>query len=390
MNRDITGAATINGQKPPSENGVGQPSDSRADPRSVAAWVLSRVPRRETWSSLSRLDRAGLLLLAAFMVWAVTTTLLNRRPVQPLSPYLVSPVIAVLGVVVGRRLVRADPGPVAVGLVGIVAYVTLDVVVRGGPAGGPLGYANSNAALIVQLMALTGLMAVNARGGRRRLLLAGTLLAVVALVATECRAAMIVSVPLLAAIWVAVARGVRRRWWPVTLGAVAVVGSAAAVILGAGSRSWLPIATYGLSPARHVLWRDALTLWSHNPVIGSGLGSFRRFSALAENPDLAMAHCSILQIGAETGLIGVGLFAAILAVGFALVTQSSSTVTLLATAAWTAVAVHSFVDHMLEFPAVVLAAGAVTGWASGHNSIDSADPSAGLREHRGYRARPVP
>lgn len=299
------------------------------------------------------------------MVWSVTTTLLNGRPLRLLSPYLVTPVIAVVGVVVGRRLVRSAPGTVAACLIGILAYITLDVLMRGMPAGGPLGYANSTAALVVQLMALSGLMALNARGRQRRLLLAGTVLAVSALVATQSRAAMVLSVPLLAAIWVAVWRGVRRRWWSVTLGAVAVVGSAVAVIAGAASSTWPAVATSGLSSVRHALWQDALTLWSHHPVVGSGLGSFQHFSAIAKNPELTTAHSSILQIGAETGLIGVGIFVGILALGFAFTTQcDSARVTLLASTAWAALAVHSFVDHTLEYPGVVLVAGAMIGWTS--------------------------
>lgn len=313
---------------------------------------------------LIRTDRAGLVLAAAFMIWAVVAGLANARLRPALSPYLLSPLAVVLGVIVGRRLPRVDPRGVTIGITVLIAYVALHVTVRGGAGGGPLGYANANAALAVQLMALSGLLATSAEGWRRRVLLAAVAVSAAAVVITQSRTAMIVSAPLLAAVCVALVRDVRRRWWSVALGVAVIVAAATAVTVMTVRTTWPTVANEVLSTARHTLWHDALTLWSLRPVIGSGPGSFQAFSTLAKDPDTAMAHCSFLQIGAEAGAIGVALFAAIIAVGFALATRGSATATLIASGAWAALAAHSFVDHLLEYPLVVLLAGAVIGLAA--------------------------
>ena len=49
--------------------------------------------------------------------------------------------------------------------------------------------------------------------------------------------------------------------------------------------------------------------------------------------------------------------------------------TITQTAAWSALAVHSMIDHLYEFPIVVVLAGAVIGWA-GARTLPSAPTSS--------------
>ena len=57
------------------------------------------------------------------------------------------------------------------------------------------------------------------------------------------------------------------------------------------------------------------------------------------------------------------LFAAVLLSGLRLACLGSRAGSVVAVAAWTALGVHSVIDHLYEFPSVVLSAGAVLGWA---------------------------
>lgn len=72
----------------------------------------------------------------------------------------------------------------------------------------------------------------------------------------------------------------------------------------------------------------------------------------------------MLQVGSELGLVGVLLFAAMLLAGLAIAGQGNRAASLIGMVAWTALGVHSVIDHLYEFPVVTLTAGVVLGWAS--------------------------
>lgn len=314
-------------------------------------------------------ERLGHALLAAWLVWAVVTATINHSPQPLMSPYFVSPLTLAVGVTLGRRLacrgadLRVGFAPLAAS-----AYALLTVTVLGGAGGGPLGYANANAALGVQLAALAALLALDARGLSRILLLVAAALSAVVVWPTHSDAATIALVPLLAAIVVALTIQVRRRWWSVTVGAVSVVAAAASVTVLAILPSWPGWFTAALSQTRHALWRDALKLWAEHPVVGAGPGAFQRFSPLAKNPEHATAHMSLLQIGAETGLIGVLLFTALIGFGFAMAARGCPAATLVMSAALAALLIHSFVDHILEFWPIMLVVGISLGYAASASS----------------------
>ena len=73
-------------------------------------------------------------------------------------------------------------------------------------------------------------------------------------------------------------------------------------------------------------------------------------------------------MGAETGWVGVTLLALIVLGGLLWAAQGRAPYAVVGAAAWTALIVHSLTDHLLEYGFVVLAAGAVVGWAGASRS----------------------
>ncbi len=140
------------------------------------------------------------------------------------------------------------------------------------------------------------------------------------------------------------------------------------------SCTWQPVSTgrqpvvTALDPARQVLWSDALSLWSAHPLTGGGPGAFVEYSRLGGDTDTASAHSSILQVGAETGSIGVVLFALFLVAGLLWATRGAAPDAVVGVVAWIALVVHSFTDHLLEFAPIVIAAGLAVGWAGATRS----------------------
>lgn len=334
---------------------------------------------RRLVSRLSPMDRVGLALVVVWIVWAATTSLINGRLLSPVSPYVVAPLMVALGVALGRRIAASARGGggasdstdvrrVDAGLCVVTSVFFLWEIVRGGSGGGALGYANANAALAVQLQALVALAVIGAPAHRRRLLRVTLLGAALLGLIIGSRAGTAVALAVLVAIALALWGRVRRRWWGIAVGAAAIATAATGNIRLAGQANWPGWADLAFDETRHQLWADALELWKLHPAMGAGPGAFRQFSPLAADPDTATAHSSVLQVGAETGLVGVVLFAALIAVGFAIAAQGSAPSALVGVAAWSALGVHSFVDHLLEFPLIVLAAGLVLGWAGAHRS----------------------
>jgi len=156
------------------------------------------------------------------------------------------------------------------------------------------------------------------------------------------------------------------QWIAVLLGCLVAAGAGIAVILLGSRESWPAwlSASESLSSARHTLWSDALSLWASAPILGSGPGSFTPSSELASNtPSLAAVHSLPLQVGAELGAVGVVLLALLFVGGLLFVARGSRPVALIAMAAWTALAVHSRMDHLEDFPIVGFMGGVILGWS---------------------------
>lgn len=310
-------------------------------------------------------DRYFLPVSSALLVCGVASLLWSGQSLSPLSSYLTAPLMLLLGVVIGRWQATRVVGWLAPVLALMLGLAVL-LVIR--------FYANAQAALGIQLVALAGLVALghaaDARSSPRAANLA--ILAVSVgllgvLLAARSQAASLLVAPL----GVLTAVAAFRRTGPPqrfvgTVGFLSVGLTAIAVIsLGSLSR-WPEAMNAGesLSSTRHSLWSDALSLWRENPIVGGGPGSFFAYSEAAQSaPHLYAAHSSILQVGSELGIVGAVMFLGMLMACTAVAAQGPRPQALIGVAAWSALGVHSMIDHLYEFPVVTLLAGVVLGWA---------------------------
>lgn len=318
-------------------------------------------------------------LLGLWVGWAWASALLADRMPSLISPYVLSPVVLAAGVAVGHLVAtRLRNEVVVAGLVVVTTVLFLGVIWTEGPAKRPTAYANANAAVAVLVIGLAGLAMLGSDRVRRVVLWLTIGGAFAVIVANASKAAFVVAVPLLAAIALMVWRPSHRASWAVLVGSVSILGASVGVVLLAAREQWPPRVIEALDPARQSLWSDALSLWAAHPVTGGGPGSLEEYSTLGSDPDTASAHSSLLQIGAETGLVGVALFALIVLGGLLWSARGGAACAVVAAAAWTALHVHSLTDHLLEYAVVAMAAGIVVGWAGATRS-EELDVSEGER-----------
>ena len=325
---------------------------------------------------MAALDRVAMALLAAWCVWVVVATGFADRPVWLALPYLVPPLVALAGVTVGRlvgRFARDQPDVVAIALAAIAWVFVLGWVITPIPGKLPTRYPNANAAVGVQLIALVGLAWAAraarqpARVGRRTLLalVAAGLGAALTIVFNDSVAGSALAVPvLLITVACAWSRRGLPRWLAVTLGAATLAAGAFGQVSLARMSTWPAEAYRALSMVRKQLWSEALSLWGRHRLTGGGAGSFSETNALSADSDLARAHSSTLQVASEFGWIGLALFATLILLGLLFAAHGHPATVTIATAAWVALALHSYIDHLYEFPAVMFTATVVLGWAS--------------------------
>ena len=126
-------------------------------------------------------------------------------------------------------------------------------------------------------------------------------------------------------------------------------------------------AASALSQRRVDLWSDAALLIRQEPIFGHGPQSFATASpTAASDPDTRAAHSELLQMAAETGLVGAGLL--LLVVGWAYLAlgrAAESGPAIVGAFAWSAFVLHALVDYVANFPLVVAAAGLALGLAVG-------------------------
>lgn len=343
--------------------------------------------------------RSGFWLIAcvgAWLLWGLASSLITGQHLPPWSPHLVAPVVLVLGCLVGIGLAQCWVQKKPVVTVAVVLAISAYAV--------PI-YANASAAAGALLLGLAfmayletkrscepkvGLdlddVAVQGERHTKQRILAAGIGAVGFLMCFGSQAVLALAVPLLVLSFLSsrMRRGLP-RWLVVGVG-IFLAEMAAIAVLTLGLRdswpSWLS-ASDSLSSARHTLWSDALRLWRLNPVIGAGPGTFTESSDLASStPHLAATHSSVLQVGAELGVIGVVLLAAIFIAGILLATRGNRINGLIAGAAWTFLAIHPTIDHLEDFPVVALSAGMVLGWASLGLSPKHAKENQSLTVHR--------
>lgn len=316
---------------------------------------------------LRRLSVRVLPLAGAVLAWWAWTCVLHPGPEGLpgvlLSPYAVAPLALLAGLLAGhgmgsRQALSGWVGPALC----VVLYLGVCWSIEPGKA--PLGYANANAALAVQVLALCAICGPRTGAAGRWARTIAALGCVAVVIANDSRLGVPVAVGVLALSMLALWRPLRRRW-PVALAALGSVAGAAYglwwLVTSPHRPRWSRLIA---DPTRWRLWQDALTLWERDPRRGSGPGSFARFSPLAADPDTASAHSLLMQVGAETGWLGLALLAAIWLSGLFLALSGPARVAVPAAAAWTALAGHALLDHLVDFPPVMVAAGIVLGCAA--------------------------
>ncbi len=299
---------------------------AKAPPALLAVvWVVARVRER-------RVPRAHAVhgVLAAFAVVLLASTALHAGGpyavdyLQRWLPFLV--ITAVLADVAAREVpIRALLASIVAGAT-VAAVGALHSLVADGEtrATGPLEDPNDLAYFLVAAIPL--LVALGRPPSERssRLWTAG--LAATALVLMAGAAATFSRGGALA-LTAAVAWLVARRALPVR---VVVSGLAALAVLGVGVLAFAgPTLDKALQEksyiagtnvdTRELRWQAAARMLSENPVLGVGPGGFRGgYAAASHNAEVdeqtPVAHNMYLEVAAELGLPGFGLFAGLLAV----------------------------------------------------------------------------
>lgn len=319
----------------------------------------------------------ALTLLALWALWSLVSTIRSDWGWAAALPYLLCPFVLVVGATAGAALSRvADAPGLRLGLVVAAVAMVLGVLLVREPGKGPLGYPNANAALAVQLVGLTGLALLSTPRGRRRPLVAALVLSVAAVGLNRSAAGVAVVVPVAVVVALVVCLRPTRVWWSVlavVVGAASAVAAAVVIARAAMEPVFPDWAVRAFDPVREQLWHDAVALWAVDPRVGSGPGSFSDATALSVDADTMAAHSSVLQVGAETGWIGVAFLGLAGLVGLLWAARGRPAAAVIGTTAWTALLVHSTADHLIEFGWVVLLAGAVIGWAGATRRSEELD-----------------
>lgn len=300
---------------------------------------------------------AGWLLLALVRGWQV------GAGAPQVAPYLYAPLLIVLGGWLGRWAAqRLDPQTVAKVAIVALAYLALAALLTDHPGRGAIGYANANAALAVQLVAVSGLVALH-RPARWHGL-AAVAIGVIALLANASQGGTATGLIVLVAVVVGILhRGARRRWPPVLLSLATCILAVAVLVSLARRAIWPDWAWTALTRVRHDMWNAAWAAFRRAEKFGFGPGGYAQVNPWARDADTMSAHSLPLQTAAELGGVGLILLTLLFLCGLAWAavahTPRAAWITV---AAWTALSTHAFMDHLLEYWPIPLATGLVLGY----------------------------
>lgn len=335
----------------------------------------------------ARLDALGIILFAAAATWTVwSASIAGGAPVPTIAVMLGTAAALVIGRFAGRLGPWLVPSVVA-GTILLMVIPFLPDVLTGRPGSGPLGYANANAALLLQAAIASLMIGWGSRSSaiRRAATAVAVGIWVVIVTSGSFAAGWLLSLPLLVASLPAVTTRTIRR-------SVAVC---AAVLLVALGTTWIvaavgedaerrgpdePLAAMVLGERRTVLWHTALVLMLEHPFVGVGPGKFAEAAGpAAADVDARHAHNEFLQQGAETGIMGPLLLVAVFLYGFARLwrVERPSRLTAFAATALAVLGVHANLDYILHFPAVPIASAALVGAGI---SVDARSPSRSVLE----------
>lgn len=268
-----------------------------------------------------------------------------------------SVLLAIVGFLAGLMLGRLRawlPGLCVAAVVGASVLATLPASLSGSPLAPPVEYGNADGMLLLCAGAGVLVSAMTADSRHRPALLVGAAVCAALCAVIGAQAATVCAVALLA--WFAVRGHGRTAWW--VAGATAVLAAATVVTVLLGSHVLTgsgPLAS-ALSADRVRLWRDAVHITAQHLLTGAGPGTFPVLSPTARSDvDLAWTHSAPLQFAAELGLVGLVLFAGLVASTLWMLGRHAPIAALLL--------LPATIDYVLDFPAVVVSVAVVVGGA---------------------------
>jgi O-antigen ligase len=333
------------------------------------------------------LDLIGLAVAVALIAWTFLVARVSGGVAEPIAGLVGGCVFAyALGRILGS--VGASLVPILVIVPSLVVVsLSLGDVVSSSPLSGPFGYVNAKAAFSVQAaFAALMLASVARRASVRAFAFAAAIAFALVPISSHAwtAAAELFLLPVLTFVLFR-ARGARQAILGCAGGFVLVL--LATIALGAShsdsGRSGFTGALIRdtVSERRLTLWNEAIDLIVSHPSAGVGPGRFQVESRIARSDsDARWAHHEFLQMGAETGLVGLALLLSLFLWGFARLWAGAddSWLAALGAGALAALGIHACVDYVLHFPAIVLGAAALVGSATGasRDHIDAWGPFA--------------
>ena len=331
--------------------------------------ALRRASRQGT-------DLVGLALVVALAAWTLLSASLRQG-----APWETVGSLALMAAayLVGRLTARWSWAVATVLALSVCLWVVSTAgALDGGPLAGPLGYANANAALAVQVGAVALVAAARGRTLMGKLAQVGVSLPALAVAwANGSAAGVSLGLVLLTVGVVVVFRPPHRP-------AIAIVASAAALAVAVVGQLLVANgigddrAAQALSARRVDLWADAADLTMSQPLLGHGPQSFANASPIAaSDADTQAAHSALLETSAETGLVGGALLLMIVGWAYLALTRAPDPgPAVVGAAAWTAFSMHALVDYVADFPLVLAVAALALGLAVGpYRQNNSMSPS---------------
>jgi O-antigen ligase len=354
----------------------------------VIAEAVDRASVRATGELRSTaIDVAWAVVVLALAAW----TLLSARAVDGDAEPIVLTLLGSAAVLLLARFLSSNARPLAAAaIVGVAAALLLGSpasTLSGAPRSGPFGYSSitgaffAQAAIAALMLAMSRYLAIRVTG-----VVAAVGFAWVT-IATQTRTSAVLLVAVACCLLAAIRLRSSRR---IVVAFAAIVAAAIVVTIVLGglytpdrSTPLARLVDATLTERRQALWHDALALTARYPILGVGPGRFGVESPVARSdPDAPWAHEEFLQASAEMGVLGGVLLAAVFGLGFArlAVRPNFDASAVLGAASLAVLGVHACIEHILQWPAVPLAAAALVG--------DGIGPFRFMEHARGRHARP--
>jgi O-antigen ligase len=344
----------------PDQSGIVPPITGMRSPRAAFLDLIDHL------ASLSLLDFLGAGLFFATGGWMLWTRVASGGSAAPGIT-----LIATCGLVlfaarsfgaVARLLV---PAACLVAAIWVVAASPTSVVSTH-PLTGPFAYLNADGAFYVQACIAGLMLALTARSGPIRVVASAvaTAFAVLPFVIHAVGAAtLVLLLPGVALVSTALGGARGARVAVTVLGSMFAAALAATILLGATlspgtTPSLLQRAAFSTVDAVRVsLWHDAYVIMRAHPGTGVGPGRYQWVSPIASrHRDARWAHNEFLQQGAEGGVAGLLLLAALFGWGFVRLwaVKAPDAMTSLGAASLAALGIHACIDYVMHFPAIPL------------------------------------